>query len=235
MTTLLPRFEGVILDMDGLALDTEPAYSDAWRKAAGDLGFELTPEACGVLAGHHADHVRREFQRMMGERFDPARFYPLAETYWRETVRRGIARMPGLDELLNQLEQRRIPRLLATNSDRRYALECLRYAGAERLIPGMVCRSDVARGKPEPDLVEAAARRLGLEPSLCLVLEDSAAGLIAARRAGAIPVLVNAKPARDRLISLARWYFNDLHEVVDWLRLRACPQPSKTAASLPAS
>lgn len=227
MSAHFPEFGAVILDMDGLALDTEPAYTDAWQRAARDLGVELTAEACGLLAGYHADHVRGEFQRMMGDRFDPARFYPLAEAYWRESVRRGIARMPGLDELLELLARRGIPHLLATNSDRRYALECLQRAGADALIAGMVCRSDVARGKPEPDLILEAAHRLRTEPSRCLVLEDSAAGLVAADRAGALPVLVHGKPGRDRLLSLARWYFRDLHEVVAWL------EPSRNRSSVP--
>lgn len=217
MSELFPDFGGVILDMDGLALDTEPAYTEAWRCAARDLGLELTVEACGLLAGHHADHVRAEFRRLMGERFDPARFYPLAEAYWRDSVKRGIAKMPGLDALLELLVQRGIPHLLATNSDRHYALECLQQAGAETLAAGMVCRSDVARGKPEPDLIIEAARRLRLEPASCLVLEDSAAGLIAAQRAGAQPLLVNAKPGRNRLIPLARWDFRNLFEVSAWL------------------
>jgi len=230
MTEAAAGVAAVILDLDGLALDTEPAYRHAWRRAAQDLGYELGEDVCATLSGHHADHVRRELQRLVGDRFDPARFYPLAESYWYQHLgRHGVPTMAGLEQLLALLETLGIPYAVATNSDRRYAVECLRRAGMEEaLLAVTVCRSDVVHGKPEPDLILEAARRLRVAPGRCLVLEDSEAGLTAAVRAGALPVLVQSRTHGERLKSLARWAFADLREVAQWLA-RSCGRQHETA------
>jgi HAD superfamily hydrolase (TIGR01509 family) len=210
----LPLFEAVIFDMDGLVLDTEPAYSHAWRQAAAAFGVDLPQSFCDGLTGRHAGEVRDELSRFMGSAFDPDRFYPIAERCWRQFIgETGIARMAGLEALLNVLAVRRIDFAMATNSDRRYAVECLRAARADHLFSVLVCRDDVAQGKPAPDLFVEAARRLNVSPNNCLVLEDSPTGLTAARRAGAIPVLVKHEPVPGSTRALAVRVFASLAEV----------------------
>ncbi len=126
--------------------------------------------------------------------------------------------MPGWGELLELLDFHRIPYGLATNSDALYASECLRLAGLDGRFPISLTRDQVAAGKPEPDLFLEAARRMGVSAADCLVLEDSATGLRAARRAGAIPVLVLGRQATEEAKALAAACFRSLLEVAEDLR-----------------
>lgn len=201
----LPPFRAVIMDMDGLALDTEATYCAAWQSAASSLGFELTHEFCRSLFGRHADDVKLELSKACGDRLDLAAFHILAERHWRESLQAaGVSKMPNLDRLLHLLQARGLPYALATNSDRPYALQCLRAAGALAQFPVLVTRDEVARGKPEPDIFLEAARRLGVPASECLALEDSRTGLAACLQAGMIPVWIPPRHAQGKTVAEAR-------------------------------
>jgi beta-phosphoglucomutase len=195
----LPDFRAAILDMDGLALDSESTYCHAWRLAAADLGCELNEEFCQGLFGRHAEDVERALRGMLGEAYERERFHRAAERHWRAYLEQhGMARMPGLDGLLALFRRRGIPFALATNSDGIYARDCLRLSGVEADFPVVVTHDQVRRGKPEPDLFLEAARRLGVPPADCLALEDSATGLAAALAAGTIAILVQRRETERR-------------------------------------
>jgi beta-phosphoglucomutase len=211
----LPHFEAVIFDMDGLALDTEPTYVHAWRQAAAEFGIHLDDAFCHGLFGRHADDVEQALKGKIGNGFDRRRFHELAARHWRAyAASHGIAKMPGLDALLDVLAHHRIPYALATNSDAPYARECLYLARAAERFPLVVTRDQVARGKPAPDLFVEAAARLRTLPARCLILEDSETGLLAARESGGLPILVT--PGQDLpagLTSLALAVFPSLNAV----------------------
>jgi HAD superfamily hydrolase (TIGR01509 family) len=209
---LTAEFSGILFDMDGLVLDSEATYVSAWQRAARDLGKSLADSAAERLFGRHADDVAVRLGEMLGPSFDRADFFKRAEGHWFEILARdGIPRMPGIEALLEHLRQNTIPFALATNSDRHYADKCLGAAGLDQVFQIMVTRDQVAQGKPAPDLFEEGARRLGLTPARCLVLEDSETGLRAARAAGCYAVLIQQRSAlRDTLSPLAHAVYPDL-------------------------
>jgi len=218
----LPAFKAVIFDMDGLVLDSEPTYAFAWKKAAAEFGVHLEDAFTQALFGCQADDVDRVMAEKIGGGFQLERFRELAAQFWRAHVGTcGIAPMPGVQDLLAVLDSLRIPYALATNSGGAYAEQCLRLARLESRFPTAVTRDQVAQGKPAPDVFLEAARRLGHAPSQCLVLEDSATGLLAAYRAGAVPVLVLERPAPEDSQALAALSFRSLLEVAEAVRAQA--------------
>ncbi len=222
MPVRLPPFKAVIFDMDGLVLDSEPTYVFAWRQAAAEFAIQLEDGFMQSLFGCHADDVERALAEKIGAGFERERFLDLAARFWRSHVGvHGIAPMPGVEDLLAALDYQGIPYALATNSDSSYAAQCLRLARLESRFPLAVTRDQVAAGKPAPDLFLEAARRLGFAAVQCLVLEDSATGLLAARRAGAVPALVLARPAPEDAKALAALSFRSLREVAERIQARA--------------
>ncbi|WP_139557263.1 HAD family hydrolase [Methylotetracoccus oryzae] len=213
---ILPPFRAVVMDMDGLALDTEATYCDAWRAAAAALGFQLSEPFCHGLFGRHADDVHAALAEACGEGFDLRRFFGLAEEFWHAQIRtNGVAKMPALDRFLGLLRQRELPYALATNSDSPYAREVLEQAGARDLFPIVVTRDEVAQGKPAPDLFLEGARRLGADPAECLGLEDSLVGLQACQRAGLIPVLIPSRAASASRPPDGTWVLPSLGALAD--------------------
>jgi HAD superfamily hydrolase (TIGR01509 family) len=190
----LPAFEAIILDMDGLVLDSEATYCHAWRQAAAEAGHVLEAAFFAPLFGRHADDVVLALAERLGPGFERDHFFRSAERHWFDLIQaEGIPRMQGVEELLSLMRQCELPFALATNSDGPYARVCLERGGLRDAFPVIVTRDQVALGKPEPDVFLEAARRLGAEPARCIILEDSETGLLAARAAGALPVLIQRR------------------------------------------
>lgn len=229
---MLPDFDAVIFDLDGLVLDTEPTYTHAWKQAATEFGVRIDDEFCHELFGRHADDVMRALAEKIGGHFDRPRFQERATTYWRAHIAaHGIAKMTGLDPLLDVLQERGIPYALATNSDGPYAKECLQLSATLGRFPVMVTRDQVQQGKPAPDLFLEAARRLQTPPGRCIILEDSETGLLAAGKAGALPVLVSNRPlAAERLRALALAVFPSLASVAVAIRQTTSDVSARGAA-----
>ena len=97
---------------------------------------------------------------------------------------------PGLFALLEYLKKEGIPAAVASSTYRAVALPLLEQAGIAPWLTGMAFGDMVQRSKPEPDIFLLAARQLGAEPANCIVLEDSPNGILAAHRAGMLPVMV---------------------------------------------
>ena len=193
----------VILDMDGLMLDTESIYKQAWQKAAVECGYALDDEFYLTLVGQPNPACEEALCNRFGTTFPMADFRARWSSRWQTLVETsGIPTKVGLSELLSFLREHRLVVAVATSSDRDYASLSLRAAGLAGLFDQIVTGDQVERGKPAPDIYLESTRRLGLTPAQCIALEDSDAGVIAASAAGIITVMVpDLKPpsvaARD--------------------------------------
>ncbi len=215
---MLPPFRAVVLDLDGLLLDTEASYLRAWRRAAEDLGFALDDDLAVRLSGQAIDRIAQILQQTFGPRFDFDRFHRLSAAIWRRQVEtEGIATRPGYAALMATLQHHGIPYLVATNSRRPYAQKCLALAGIEADVPGLVSRDEVEAGKPAPEIYQLACERLGQAPRDCLAVEDSHTGLLAAARAGTRPVWIPAAHRPAAATGLAVAIFDTLEQLADAL------------------
>jgi HAD superfamily hydrolase (TIGR01509 family) len=204
----------VILDMDGLILDTEGPSINCWIEAGRRFGREI-PRALVLCAiGLNKAATRALFLGEYGQGFPFDEMY--AETYrlMKESMaRNGIACRPGLAEFLACLEGRGTAFAVATSTDRKTARWKLERAGVLDRFPLMVCGDEIERGKPAPDIFLAAARLLGANPPDCVGFEDSGPGLMGLAAAGIRPVFIRdiAEPPPEALASVWRQY-SDLAE-----------------------
>jgi HAD superfamily hydrolase (TIGR01509 family) len=176
----------VVFDLDGLLIDTEPIFRECARRLLARRGLEPSiavleammgqpgPQALEILREHHAlaesvtelaAECSQLFYDVLGQ--DPA---PL---------------MPGALELLDRLEQKGIPKAMATSSRGQYVRRILEPHQILHRFAFVLSAEDVSLGKPAPEIYLKAAARFGHEPAEMLVLEDSPNGLRAAKAAGA--------------------------------------------------
>lgn len=166
-------FAAVLFDNDGTLVDSTPAATRAWIRWAGEYEVDMT-----TLAGVHG-RPARDIVALVAPHLPPeealARIVELEE----QDVE-GVVALPGA---LAALRACRGADALVTSATRELARLRVRAAGLPepRVI---VSAEDVVNGKPDPEPFLAAARRLGVEPEQCLVVEDAPAGLAAARAAG---------------------------------------------------
>ena len=102
----------------------------------------------------------------------------------------GVTLKPGIHELLAYLREQGIKTAIATSSPIERTILYLTSVGLQNSFDELVSGYMVEKGKPEPDIYLYAASKLGVEPCNCMVLEDSPAGILAAHRAGCLPVMI---------------------------------------------
>jgi len=197
---------GVICDMDGLLVDSEPLYKVAWQNAARALGIDLSDAVYATLVGRTEADSEIEMVAIFGETFPVVEFRARWDADWRARAASGQLRpMAGARDLLETLRLRGVPLALATSSRRVYTTLSLAATDLSSYFDAIVTVDQVKRGKPAPDLYLLAAEKLGLPPANCVALEDSDAGASAAVAAGmrvfVIPDLV--PPSAQSLVGIA--------------------------------
>lgn len=227
--------EAVIFDMDGLLVDTERLAMRALGAAAGGMGVDVPEAFHHALIGVPADACRRMAADHCGPGFPVQAYFESADRYMAEMIEAGELRpKPGVTELLAWLEERHIPRAVATSSARAKAMHHLWTTGVLSRFDAVVTRDEVERGKPHPDLYLRAAQRLGTPPDRCLALEDSYNGVRAAHAAG-VPVVMVPDLLRptEEMRSMCEAVVLDLHAVRDLLArtdaVRAASAPARAA------
>ena len=182
---------GVIFDMDGLMTDTERLFIQFWCQIMVERGYpehrDVVTHCIGLNHGATRDYVRQT----LGDDFDYQSV--ILEVAKRSTVlceTQGVPVKPGLYALLDYLDSHQIPYAVATSTVRKNAIWRLENIGVLDRLQGLVTGDMVTVGKPEPEIFLRAAETLNLPAEQCLVLEDSPHGILAAHRAGCLPVMV---------------------------------------------
>ena len=180
-----------IFDMDGLMLDTERIYHRTFRKVGVELGYTLSDELLLATSGRTFADGYRMLQESLGSDFPLAAFQARWPVLWYEDVAvHGIPLKPGLVELLDWLDQERIPKAVATSSYVEEAEFSLRASGLTERFATVVTADEIVNGKPAPDIYLLAAERLQVNPARCLACEDSEPGALAAAAAGMYTIMV---------------------------------------------
>lgn len=182
---------GALFDMDGVVLDTEKLYARFWQAAAVDLGYPMTFEqALGMRSlSRTAGQAKLESYFGSGISIEEvrARRIELMDAYIDSN---GVEPKSGINELLDELDRRGIPRAITTSSPMERVKRYLEPLGLLSRFDKICTGYDVAKGKPEPDIYLYGAESLGLRPEECLAIEDSPAGILSASRAGCRVVMV---------------------------------------------
>ena len=192
--------KGVLFDMDGVILDTEKLYTRFWREAAQSLGFPMTQEMALGMRSLSRELGERQLKAYLGDEVDYMQVrnkrIELMTAFINEN---GVELKPGIHELLDFLKVHEIKTSVATSSPLDRTKEYLSQVGLVEAFDELVSGHMVEHGKPAPDIYLYASSKLGLKPEECLVLEDSPTGLLAAYRAGCVPVMVpdQDKPDED--------------------------------------
>jgi len=212
---MLPRApEAVVFDMDGLILDTEVLYRDAFMAVAAERGLDLPLPVFLSLIGLPPDASRAILRGHFGAAFALEPLLDVVRARFRASAATDLRLKPGVVELLDLLDEMALPRAIATSSTHEAAHHHLSMLGVLDRFPVVIARESYDRGKPDPQPFLKAAEALGIEAGSCLALEDSANGVMAASGAGMMTVMVPDLVApTERLRALALHVASDLHEV----------------------
>jgi beta-phosphoglucomutase len=205
--------QGVIFDMDGVLVDSEPFLKQAMCRLFAEHGVRIAADDINPFIGTGETHIIGG----VAEKYSVALDVPAAKAriyaIYLEEIRGRLRPLPGVYSFLAECRRRSLKRAVASSADHIKVegnLHELRLAPAE--FDALVDGSEVARKKPFPDIFLTAAERLRLPPAACLVVEDAVAGVAAAKAAGArCLALTTSFPAAA--LSAADWIAPNLASV----------------------
>jgi len=202
-----PPVKAVILDMDGVLIDSEPIWRIAEAAVLAGIGIELTEDdlygTTGVEMGEAVAQWRARSGRQSGQHELPSDAEVVDQIIDQVVahVRASGQPMAGVREAIVLFERLGLALAVASSSPRRLIDVVCERLGFDNI--GVRCSAvEEAKGKPAPDVYLAAARELGAAPASCLAIEDTVTGMTAAKAAGmrciAIPDPILAADPRYR-------------------------------------
>jgi beta-phosphoglucomutase family hydrolase len=172
----------IIFDCDGTLVDSMPPHYEAWAATLAKFNLALDEDRFYALGGWPTEKVA---ELLIGEArltLDPRQITREKEAAFEQFMHLVEPIAPVI--AVARQHHGRIPLAVATGGLRRICERLLKQAGIFELFDAIVTCEDVARHKPAPDVFLEAARRIGVDPTRCLVFEDTNPGIEAAERAG---------------------------------------------------
>jgi HAD superfamily hydrolase (TIGR01509 family) len=178
----MKRTQLVIFDCDGVLVDSEPVANRTLGQMLRELGLDLTQEEIFQnFVGYSLPHCMRVIEGML-KKPPPENFLRDLQARTFAAFRTELRAMPGIEETLDRLG---LPFCVASSGDHEKMNTTLGITGLLPRFAGRIFSvTQVARGKPAPDVYLFAARQLGAEPSSCVVIEDTPPGVQAGVAAG---------------------------------------------------
>lgn len=193
MTLTLPtgEFDAFLFDCDGTLVDSMPLHHRAWSQSFREnrASFEFTWELFMSRAGMGLHETVVALNEQFGDSLDPVSVVARQHVLFRAGIPSVLPVVPVVEAARAAFGIK--PMAVCSGGEGEIVRAELAAIGALEWFGAIVCREDVARGKPAPDGFLECARRLGVQPSRCLVFEDGILGVEAARNAGMQVVLVD--------------------------------------------
>lgn len=172
----------VLFDMDGVLLDTEPLYTDVYQMICQEHGKDFTSELKAKIMGSKEQVSAQIVIDELGLPLDPVELIDKKHQLI-ESLFANCSALPGAREIVQEFKDQGLPIAVATSSSRAmFELKTQKHSWFEQ-FDAIITGDMVERAKPEPDIFLLAAKTLNVNPTECLVFEDSLNGVAAARAA----------------------------------------------------
>jgi len=213
---------GVIFDMDGVLVESEPFIALAAVRMFAEKGVEVRPEDFRPFIGMGEDRFLGGVAEARGVVLELPRDKVRTYEIYLELIRGRLEPLPGVADFIGRCRSLGLKLAVASSADRVKVEGNLRALGLPSgTFHAVVVGEDILLKKPAPDIFLEASRRLGLEPGVCLVIEDAVSGVTAAKAAGSRCLGVTTSFSADLLKAAgADWTAPDLasasDDVLDW-------------------
>lgn len=192
------QIDGIVFDLDGTLADTEPLHIDTWLVVLNDLGLKMDESWMHQWIGL-SDRLVSEYvctHYLKNQSVD--KLQEIKQLTYRKRASSEVKLFDQVEEYLKEIYPL-IPIALATNSSREDVSAVFQATNLQKFLKVIVTANDVSSLKPNPEPYRTAASQLGINPSLCIALEDSPAGITSANEAGLFVIGVENSHKSDKL------------------------------------
>ena len=191
----------VIFDIDGVLVDSYQAHFESWQRLAETHGFAMTEAQFVATFGCTSREIIAELWsngRMTAEQI--AALDDEKEAIYRDVVTERFPAMPGAVSLIDALSESGFALAVGSSGPRANVDLVVDRLERRESFGAMVSGQDVTRGKPDPQIFQVAAQRLGVQGKDCAVIEDAAPGIAAAKSAEMVSIaLVSSGHTHEEL------------------------------------
>jgi beta-phosphoglucomutase len=174
----------VLWDVDGTLVDTAELHFQAWVALAREIGKPFTRQDFAGTFGWRNPEI---IPKLFGSEYDVAQIAQLGdrkEDLYRAEAEKGVALLPGVRTLLDAVMAMGGQQAIGSSAPRRNIEMILRITDTAPMFAAIVAMEDTRRGKPDPEVFLLGAKKLGLPPDRCIVMDDAPVGIQAAKAAG---------------------------------------------------
>lgn len=183
----------VLWDLDGTLADSRAHHWSSWQSALRAENVTITEAEFLASFGQRNDAILTAWLGAAADADRIRRVGEQKESVYRALIERsGLEPLPGAAEWVRTLHVAGWRQAIASSAPRLNVEVMHRVLGFAGMIDTLIAAEDVRHGKPDPEIFRAAAARLGVSAERCIVVEDAAAGIEAARRAGMRSIGVGA-------------------------------------------
>ncbi|MBC7785352.1 MAG: HAD-IA family hydrolase [Burkholderiales bacterium] len=186
MIEIPPHIRGLVFDCDGTIADTMPAHYKSWVAALGEHGVEFPEAMFYEMGGIPTPRIIEILNERHGHDMPVDETAHRKEAIFEETLHAVLPIQPVVDVI--RAYDGRLPMAVATGGYRHIATKTLKILGLFDKFQALVCAEDVKHGKPAADVFLEAARRINVDPKLCMAFEDANLGVESATAAGMLVV-----------------------------------------------
>ena len=207
--------KAVLFDMDGVIIDSEPIHSSVKMDTFRHFGLSLDERDLVRYMGRTSEAIFSEVLAASGRRdLSVSDLTEYKHQHYLEVLKSGeIEPVRGAVELIRAIPAARIPLALATSSWSGVMETVLDRFGIRSCFQSVLSGGDLPKSKPDPAIYRISARRLGVEPERCVVLEDTKNGILAAKNAGMYCIAYRNPHSGQQDLSLADRIVEDLAEL----------------------
>lgn len=176
--------------MDGVIAQTAPYHIKAWQEVFRKRGVNFTREDFKHYFGRRNDAI---IKGALGDGISQEEIDVIAdekERSFRRRIGQNIRSLPGVIELMTSLPQHGFKMAIGSSTARENIRLITEALGIDKRFQCTIAGRDATEGKPSPQIFLLAAEELGVKPENCIVIEDSVAGVTAAKRAGMLCLAV---------------------------------------------
>ena len=216
----------VIFDMDGVMIDSEPLQSQAYKVVLARYGIGPIREEIVQIPGLTGRDNWEIIKKKYGLTEDTDKLVQERLEVYLSILEDNLIPRSGLIDLVRILKENGYKLAVGSSSTISVPI-VIEGIGLNGIFDAVVTRDEVEKAKPEPDIFLKVAEQLGVAPKKCLVIEDSAPGVEAAKRAGMKCIAVPTESTRDHDLSAADLIVNSLQEINIETVKSLCQQPTK--------
>ncbi len=207
--------KAVLFDMDGVIVDTEPLHKKAFFKVFEDLDLKITPEYFSTFTGESTKNVCKRLVEENNLSVEPDFIMNKKREYFKYFFDHDqeFDLLPGVRELFEVYYQSNIKMILASSASMNTINWVFEKFGIANYFLAKISGDELKESKPNPEIFNLAAQLANTSNEECMVIEDSAKGILAAHRASIFCAAYKSKNTKFQDYSLANIVVNEFSEL----------------------